>query len=67
MEPHLRIDSLPGCRGDCQQGQRPCLSPEECAPDSPPLTRSGCLLVVAAAVLGWAAAGALIWIAMGLA
>lgn len=67
MDPHLKIDSLPGCRGDCQRGRRPCLNPEECAPDSPLFTRTSFLIVAAISVLGWAALGALIWIAMGVA
>lgn len=29
------------------------------------MTRAGCLIVVAASVLGWAAIAALIWFAMG--
>lgn len=53
MDPHLRIDALPGCRGDCNQGRLPCPCPEECAPDGPPLTRSGCLAILATAVLAW--------------
>ena len=44
---------LPGCRGDCQQGRRPCANPEECLPDSPPLTRNGLLLGCAAVALTW--------------
>ena len=53
---------LPGCRGDCQRGRRPCLSPEECLPYSPPITRSGlswaivcgCLMAIAFVLLSWA-------------
>jgi hypothetical protein len=44
---------LPGCKGDCQQGRRPCLSPEECSPDQP-LTRNGCFIILGAAALAWA-------------
>jgi hypothetical protein len=44
---------LPGCKGECQQGRRPCLSPEECMPDSLPFTRSGCLMVLAVSAIGW--------------
>jgi hypothetical protein len=46
--------TFPGCKGDCQQGRRPCLHPEECLPDSPPLTRNGCFTILGAAVLAWA-------------
>lgn len=44
---------LPGCRGDCQQGRRPCMSPEECSPDQS-LTRNECFIILGAAVLAWA-------------
>lgn len=47
------IKPLPGCRGDCQQGRRPCLSPEECLPDSPPMTRSGCMAAIGLVLLSW--------------
>ncbi len=61
MEPNLTFN-FPGCRGVCRQGRSACPCPEECAPDGPPLTRTGCLIVLAAGVLGWAAVGVLIWI-----
>jgi hypothetical protein len=64
MEPNFKIDGPPGCRGDCNQGRSYCPTPDECRPDGPPFTRTGCLIVLAAAVLGWAAVGVLIWIAM---
>lgn len=65
-DPNFNAGSWPGCRGDCQRGQRPCLSPEECAPDGPPFTRAGCLIVLALSILCWAGVGALIWFAMGI-
>lgn len=52
-DPNLVMKPLPGCRGDCLQGRRPCLSPEECLPDSPPMTRSGCLVAIALVLLSW--------------
>lgn len=39
MDPNLRIDALPGCRGDCGHGRMSCPCPEECAPDQPGLVR----------------------------
>jgi hypothetical protein len=53
MDPHLKIDNLPGCRGDCNQGRQACPCPEECAPDGPPFTRTGCFWVLTTAVLAW--------------
>lgn len=35
QDPNPIIDPLPGCKGHCLQGYRPCLSPEECWPDEP--------------------------------
>lgn len=46
--------SIPGCMGACNQGRKPCAHPEECLPDRPPLTRSGCLVMIAGVILTWA-------------
>lgn len=45
--------SWPGCNGNCQQGRRPCFTPEECLPDSPPLTRNGFFIGCAVVILLW--------------
>jgi hypothetical protein len=65
-EPNITIQPLPGCRGDCQQGRRPCLSPEECMPDSPPLTRNGCLIAVAMVLGSWAIVFAIGYLVKGM-
>lgn len=52
-DPNFAMKPLPGCRGDCQQGRRPCLSPEECLPDTPPMTRSGCLVAIGLVLVSW--------------
>lgn len=44
---------LPGCHGHCQQGRRPCLSPEECMPDSQAFSRWGCMTVIALTLVCW--------------
>ena len=63
MDPHLKIDQLPGCRGDCNQGREACPCPEECAPDRL-FTRSGCLFILATAVLAWCAVAGAYLLAM---
>lgn len=52
-DPNFAMKPLPGCKGDCQQGRRPCLRPEECLPDSPPMTRSGCMAAIGLVLLSW--------------
>lgn len=54
---------MPGCMGACQQGRLPCAHPEECLPDRPQLTRSGCLVMIAGVILTWVLIGA---VAMGI-
>lgn len=54
IDPNAVIDPLPGCRGDCQQGRRPCLNAEDCLPDGPPLTRNGFFIGCAVVILLWA-------------
>lgn len=44
---------VPHCTGACQQGRRPCMSPEECSPDQP-FTRNGCFIILGAGALAWA-------------
>ena len=41
-----------------------CPCPEECTPDGPPFTRSGCLIVLATAVLAWCAVAGAYLLAM---
>jgi hypothetical protein len=45
---------LPGCKGACQQGRRPCLHVEECMPDPAPMTRAGCLIILGVSAVSWA-------------
>lgn len=55
MDPIFSINNWPGCRGDCRQGRGVCPCPKECDPDSPPLTRNGCMVAIALSILAWVA------------
>ena len=56
--------NLPGCKGACQQGRRPCLHPEQCWPDLP--SRSGCLIVVTGSILLWSIIIGILWLVVDL-
>lgn len=53
QEPNPIIDPLPGCKGHCLQGHRPCLSPEECWPEDRLFTQKTLALIALITVGVW--------------
>lgn len=47
------MSGLPGCKGDCHQGRRPCLHPEECFPDEPFFTQKVMAIIALITLAVW--------------